>query len=90
MKNKTNDRIYHGDTILTSEAFVPTDNKGVPIDLENFSHIGMVVILKCGKKREQYGIRFSKHLDFTNSLNGKLRDNSGYYLDREDFDLYEE
>ena len=86
MKEKSRDRVYVGDIILTNSNFKPIDNVGKPQDLFGASFYGVVV----SRRGDKYGVRFGEGLDFTNHLDGLLRNPVGYLLSRDEFDIPED
>jgi len=85
MRNKRKS-IRVGDVIETTAHFTPRNKSGKAIIPEG-SYRGMVIHVYETKKDTEYGVRFSKSLEFTNNLNGILSTESGYKLERDDFDI---
>ena len=85
-QDKKKSRVFIGDFIVTNDEFKPMVD-GMKIDMKNARIKGIVVSKQGGL---EYGIRLGPGFNFTNHLNGILKEPDGYVLSRNEFELLSE
>lgn len=86
-KETSNQRIFVGDIIVTKKTFEPIDESKRKHRLDGKQYRGMVVATREHQGKRQFGVRLSKGLVFTNTLNGLLSGTQGFWMDPEDLEL---
>ena len=83
------DKAFVGDFIITNENFRVKNDKGSLIVKDDFDGV-IVKILEVDASdnaKELYLVRFANELEWTEDLDGLLRDPSGYMLLRDEFEI---